>query len=418
MSDNLERLRAALGDRYRIERELGEGGMATVYLAEDLRHQRRVALKVLRPEPAATMGPERFLQEVRVTANLRHPHILPLFDSGEADGFLYYVMPYLDGESLRERVQREGELPVAEAVSEATGRHQLTTMGVALGTPAYMAPEQAAADEHVDHRADIYAVGAMAYELLSGRPPFSGMTSQQVLSAHVTEEPRPVTEHRRSVPPELGAVIMRCLAKKPADRWQSAEELLGQLELLATPTTGITPTQSLPAEEKTTTGTPLWMKVAAPLALAVIALGVWLGVREPAVPGGEGSEGAVATAAVEGPTYVVAPFENQSGVDSLDAFGSVVATYLTSQISRNDIARVAPSSAVKSLADGLEPGADPVAHYAGATGARYVVTGSYFAQGGVLVVQAEVAAADGSELVPVGPIEAPMSTPALGWWDL
>ena len=182
MSDTITRLNAALADRYEIERELGEGGMATVYLARDLRHERKVALKVLRPELAATMGPERFLQEVRVTANLQHPHILPLFDSGEAGGFLYYVMPYLEGESLRERVGREGELPVAEAVkilcevvdalatahrmgvvhrdikpdnvmlsgrhavvtdfgvakavSEATGRHELTTKGVALGTPA------------------------------------------------------------------------------------------------------------------------------------------------------------------------------------------------------------------------------------------------------------------------------------------
>ena len=235
MSDILERLTSALGDRYAIEREIGEGGMATVYLATDLRHERKVALKVLRPELAATLGPDRFLQEVRVTANLQHPHILPLFDSGEAEGFLYYVMPYLEGESLRERIVREGELPVTEAVrilkevtdalaaahqmgvvhrdikpdnvmlsgrhavvtdfgvakavSEATGRHKLTTAGVALGTPAYMAPEQAAADEHIDHRADIYAVGAMGYELLAGRPPFTGMSPQRVLSAHVTDVP-------------------------------------------------------------------------------------------------------------------------------------------------------------------------------------------------------------------------------------
>jgi serine/threonine-protein kinase len=263
VSDIIERLTTALGDRYAIEREIGEGGMAIVYLATDLRHQRKVALKVLRPELAATLGTERFLQEVRVTANLQHPHILPLFDSGEADGFLFYVMPYLEGESLRERIARESELPigqavtilkevadalaaahqmgvvhrdikpdnvmlsgrhavvtdfgVAKAVSEATGRHELTTKGVALGTPTYLAPEQAAANEHIDHRVDIYAVGVMGYELLAGRPPFSGRTAQQVLAAHVTEVPRDVTDLRSAVPPALGAVIMRCLEKKPAD---------------------------------------------------------------------------------------------------------------------------------------------------------------------------------------------------------
>ena len=209
--------------------------MATVYLAHDVKHDRKVAVKVLRPELAATLGPERFLQEIRIAANLQHPHILPLYDSGEADGFLYYVMPYVAGESLRDRLAKEGELPVtdvvrilseildalakahsagvvhrdikpdnvmlsdrhalvtdfgvAKAVSEATGRQQLTTAGVALGTPTYMAPEQAAADPHIDHRADIYSVGAVAYELLTGRPPFLGTTPQMILSAHLSDHP-------------------------------------------------------------------------------------------------------------------------------------------------------------------------------------------------------------------------------------
>ncbi|MEZ4413145.1 MAG: serine/threonine-protein kinase [Gemmatimonadales bacterium] len=284
MTDTLARLTAALADKYRIEREIGAGGMATVYLAEDLRHGRQVALKVLRPELAATLGNERFFREIQVAARLQHPHILPLHDSGEAGGFLYFVMPYVDGESLRERLARVGELPVhdavkilvevvdalayahsqgvvhrdikpdnvmisgrhalvtdfgvAKAVSEATGRQQLTTAGVALGTPSYMAPEQAAADPNLDHRVDIYAVGAMAYELLTGRPPFTGMTSQQILAAHVTQIPDPVSRHRPSCPPSLEAVIMRCLAKRAADRWQTAEELLNNLEPLATPSGG------------------------------------------------------------------------------------------------------------------------------------------------------------------------------------
>src|SRR5207342_3609582 len=221
------RLAAALADRYRVERELGQGGMATVYLAEDLKHHRKVALKVLRPELAAALGPERFFREIEVAAQLQHPHILPLHDSGEAGGFLYYVMPYVDGESLRDRLTRQGALPVqdavrllsevadalaeahrrgvvhrdikpenimltgrhalvtdfgvAKAISEATGRQQLTTAGVALGTPSYMAPEQAAADPNLDHRVDIYAVGCLGYELLTGRPPFVRTTPQEVL---------------------------------------------------------------------------------------------------------------------------------------------------------------------------------------------------------------------------------------------
>ncbi|HTS89316.1 MAG TPA: protein kinase, partial [Gemmatimonadales bacterium] len=292
MTEVPSRLREAIADRYALERELGSGGMATVYLALDLRHDRKVAVKVLRPELAATLGPDRFLREIRIAAQLQHPHILPLLDSGEADGFLYYVMPYIEGESLRDRVAEKGELPIAEttrllrdvvdalsyahgrgvvhrdikpdnimlsgrhalvmdfgvakAVSEATGRQTLTTVGVALGTPAYMAPEQAAADPHVDHRADLYAVGVMGYELLTGRPPFTGVTPQQVLAAHVTEMPRPVTELRSACPPALAEVIMRCLAKRPADRWQSAEEVLDRLESLGTTSGGTTPSQTIP----------------------------------------------------------------------------------------------------------------------------------------------------------------------------
>ena len=292
LSDPITRLDEALEGRYVIERELGEGGMATVYLAEDVRHRRKVALKVLRPDLAATLGTERFLREIEIAANLTHPHILPLHDSGEVDGFLFYVLPYVEGESLRDRLVREGELPVneavrilrdvvdalshahehgvvhrdikpdnvmlsgrhalvtdfgvAKAVSQATGRHQLTTMGVALGTPAYMAPEQAEASDHIDHRADIYAVGALAYELLAGQPPFAGKSPQAVLVAHLTQAPESVTEHRAAVPMPLSQWVMRCLEKKPADRWQSAEEMLGHLEALATPSGGLTPTGIMP----------------------------------------------------------------------------------------------------------------------------------------------------------------------------
>jgi serine/threonine-protein kinase len=315
-ADTLGRLTAALADRYRIEREVGAGGMATVYLAQDLKHHRKVALKVLRAELAATLGAERFSREIEVAAQLQHPHILPLLDSGEADGFYYYVMPYVDGESLRERLAQRGELPVhdavkilievtdalahahahgvvhrdikpdnvmlsgrhalvtdfgvAKAVSEATGAHTLTSIGIALGTPAYMAPEQAAADPHLDHRVDIYAVGVLGYELLTGRPPFAGLTPQETLAAHVTQAPEPVERRRPGISPALAAVLMRCLAKRPADRWQTAEDLLAQLEPLATPSAGITPTQSRPAV--TRRRFPGWVRWAVGAALVLAAV--------------------------------------------------------------------------------------------------------------------------------------------------
>ena len=327
MTEAPERLRAALAERYRLERELGQGGMATVYLAEDLKHRRMVALKVLRPELAATLGPDRFFREIEVAARLQHPHILPLHDSGEAQGFLYYVMPFVDGQNLRGRLTRQGELPiheavkllaevadalayahaqgvvhrdikpdnvllsgrhalvtdfgVAKAVSEATGRQALTTAGIALGTPAYMAPEQAAADPNIDHRVDIYALGAMGYELLTGRPPFVGLSSQEVLAAHVTQPPEPVSARRPAVPDALAAIIMTCLAKRPADRWQTADELLAQLEQQVTPSVGVTPTQTRPMTVHAG-GIPGWKIATAAALLLVVGLMGLLVARRPA----------------------------------------------------------------------------------------------------------------------------------------
>jgi serine/threonine-protein kinase len=322
VTDTPDALRAALADRYAIERELGAGGMATVYLAEDRKHHRKVALKVMRPELAATMGATRFLREIETAAQLQHPHILPLHDSGEAGGFLYFVMPYVEGEPLRTRLARRGELPVGEAirvlrdvadalayahahgvvhrdikpdnvmlsgrhalvtdfgvakaVSDATGRQSITTVGVALGTPSYMSPEQAAADPQVDHRADIYALGCLAYELLSGHPPFHGDSAQQVLAAHLTQAPAPVTSDRPAVPAPLNALVMHCLEKKPADRWQTADEVLTQLEGLMTPSGGITPTDTRPLTGARAAVAPRWRLVAAAGAgVAVLALGAW-----------------------------------------------------------------------------------------------------------------------------------------------
>jgi tetratricopeptide (TPR) repeat protein/TolB-like protein len=281
----LQRLTTALAGQYRVERELGEGGMATVYLAEDLKHHRPVAIKVLKPELAAALGSDRFLREIEIAARLQHPHILPVHDSGEADGLLYYVMPFVEGESLAARISREGGLPVdwsvrllreaADALAYAhrkglvhrdikpdnillSGNHALvadfgiarmirdaggatlTGTGVSLGTPTYMAPEQAAG-EAVDQRADIYALGILAYEMLAGEPPFRGRTAQAVIGAHVSLPPTPITQHRPGLPPTLAATVMKCLEKHPADRFQSSDELLSALEQTVVTVGTVTP---------------------------------------------------------------------------------------------------------------------------------------------------------------------------------
>jgi tetratricopeptide (TPR) repeat protein len=292
MTDLQTRLQTAVGDTYRIEQELGGGGMSRVFLAEEVRLGRKVVIKLLPPEMSAGVNVERFEREIQLAAKLQHPHIVPLLTAGAEGDLLFYVMPYIEGESLRAKLAREGELPVneavrilrevldaldyahengvvhrdikpdnvllsrkhavvtdfgvAKAVSASTGETSLTSLGVALGTPAYMAPEQAAADPHVDHRADIYAVGALAYEMLTGRPPFTGANPQTILSAHVTQAPDPVTTHRATVPPALASVVMRCLEKKAADRWQRADDLIPHLDALLTPSGGITPTGTQP----------------------------------------------------------------------------------------------------------------------------------------------------------------------------
>ncbi len=292
--DVIATLNAALGGHYRLDREIGSGGMATVYLAEDLKHHRQVAMKVLRQDLATTLGADRFLREIEIAAQLQHPHILPLLDSGEADGLVFFVMPYLDGGTLAKRLGREGELPIADALriligivdalahahehgvvhrdvkpenvmisgrhplvtdfgvakalSDASEHVDLTTIGVALGTPTYMSPEQAAADPHVDHRSDLYSVGVVAYEMLTGHPPFRDSTPQQLLAAHVTQAPLPVTRFRPGVTPELEGIVMRCLEKRAANRFQTADELLARLEGLVTPSGGTAPTSArLPA---------------------------------------------------------------------------------------------------------------------------------------------------------------------------
>jgi tetratricopeptide (TPR) repeat protein len=310
--------------------------MSRVFLAEETRLGRQVVIKVLPPDMGAGVNVERFEREIQLAARLQHPHIVPLLTAAASGDLLYYIMPYIAGESLRAKLAREGELPVAEAVkilrevvdalsyahrnnvvhrdikpdnvllsdghavvtdfgvakavSSSSGKSSLTSLGVALGTPAYMAPEQAAADPHVDHRADIYAVGTLAYEMLTGRTPFTAPTPQALLAAHITQTPDPVTKHRAAVPAALSALLMRCLEKRPADRWQNAAELLAQLEMVATPTSGgLTPTGTTPAvssgtEEAIRKSHPVRVALLFAAASAGVLAGVYLLVRQLGLP--------------------------------------------------------------------------------------------------------------------------------------
>ena len=310
MTDIGTRVAQALAGRYTIERELGHGGMATVHLARDVKHGRTVAVKVLRPELAQAMGGDRFLREINIAAKLQSPHILPLLDSGEADGLLFYVMPYVEGDSLRGLIAKQGALApsdamrllrdvvdgvahahrqgivhrdikpdnvmvadrhalvvdfgVAKALSDASAHHDLTSIGISLGTPAYMAPEQAAADPAIDHRADIYSVGALAYEMLTGKPPFVG-TPQAIIAAQIAQMPVPLLDVRPDLPPAVAQIVMRCLEKDPARRYQSADELLAAIESLVTPSALAAPG----AERKA--GAQRWVVAAGFIAVAAIA---------------------------------------------------------------------------------------------------------------------------------------------------
>jgi len=315
----LDRLAAALADKYRIERELGAGGMATVYLAQDLKHDRKVALKVLRPELAAVIGAERFLSEIKTTANLQHPHILPLFDSGEADSFLFYVMPYVEGETVRDRISREKQLPVADAVRIASevaaaldyahrhgvihrdikpenillhdgsalvadfgialaaskaGGTRMTETGMSLGTPHYMSPEQAMGDREISARSDVYALGCVTYEMLVGEPPFTGPTAQAIIARVMTEDPRTLAGQRKTIPPGVEAAVFTALEKLPADRFATAAEFAAAL---ANPTTTTARTSMQPAVVHQRRRS--WLAAGALAVLALIA-GYLIGGRE------------------------------------------------------------------------------------------------------------------------------------------
>ena len=332
MSAIIERLSAALADRYRIIRELGQGGMATVYLAEDLKHDRKVALKVLKPELAAVLGAERFVVEIKTTAALQHPHILPLFDSGTADGFLYYVMPFIDGETLRSKLDRETQLGIEEAVlitsniadaldyahrhgvihrdikpenillhdgrpmvadfgialavSAAAGG-RMTETGLSLGTPHYMSPEQATAEKEITGRSDVYSLASMLYEMLTGNPPHMGASAQQIIMKIITEQAPSVTTLRKSVPSHIAAAVAKALEKLPADRFASARAFADALRDERFAHGSVAGTAAAPAHGLGMAASRRALYAGSALAVLGIAVGAWGWQRAPVAASGE-----------------------------------------------------------------------------------------------------------------------------------
>jgi serine/threonine-protein kinase len=385
-------LQSALAERYRIVRELGRGGMATVYLADDLKHPRQVAIKVLNPDLSEALGAERFLLEIETASSLTHPHILPLHDSGEANGLLYYVMPYVEGESLRDRLKREKQLPVEDAVRIARevadalayahergvvhrdvkpanilleadhavladfgvakavadmDRTQLTQTGTSLGTPTYMSPEQASGEQELDGRSDQYALGCVLYEMLAGEPPFRGARVEAVVRQHLTVDAAPVTQARPSVPEGVAAALHRTLAKNPADRFRTTRELEKALEVpLHTPSRGITATARQPRPS-----------VKRPVLIGSFILVALVGAWASWSAFGSGGGGTSRSVAADGyqPSILVFSFQNLSPDHDDAFFGRGLQEALTSKLDR------VPSLLVKSraTADWYADHADP-----------------------------------------------------------
>ena len=364
MSDVLSRLTDALADRYRVTRELGAGGMATVYLAHDLKHERDVAIKVLHPDLGAALGADRFLSEIKTTAKLQHPHILPLLDSGAADGLLYYVMPYVGGETLRARLEREHQLPIPDALLiarevadalhaahglvivhrdikpenillqdghalvadfgialavQSAGGQRMTQTGLSLGTPSYMSPEQAMGERTIDARSDIYALGAVTYEMLAGEPPFTGASVQAIVAKVLASEPEPLRTLRKTVPPSVESTVLAALSKLPADRPATAKAFALALE--STSVAGVTHLESHAPATARRFGLPL------AIAAAVVAAvgGWWIGQRT-AVR--ESTDGRVAVDLSIGPSkgltlaMAISPNGKQVAVITSDSLGT------------------------------------------------------------------------------------------------
>ena len=411
MSGVIEKLRAALADRYRIERELGAGGMATVYLAEDLRHERPVALKLLRPELAASLGPERFLREIKTTAQLNHPHILPLLDSGEGDGTLFYVMPFVEGETLRDRLARERQLPLEDALQIArevadaltyahshgivhrdikpenillagvhavvadfgiaralsvAGGERLTETGLAVGTPAYMSPEQAAGSHDPDGRSDIYSLGCVLYEMLVGETPYTGPSAQAILARKLSEPLPRISVVRETVPPGIEAALAKALARTPADRYATAAQFAAALahpEAVAEPL-------AAPRQAWWRRG-PVLVAAAAVLAVVAGAAAAVIRSRGPSL---------------DTSVVVVAPFESQIRDTSLAQLGVIARDWVVQVLQGTGEIKVVPPAEVDT---GWHPG-DKVEALAASTRAGIVITGRAWLQGDSVYLRADV----------------------------
>jgi serine/threonine-protein kinase len=372
------RLQATLGAVYAVDRELVGGAMSRVFIAEERALQRRVVLKVLPPELSAVVNTDRFRREITLSAKLQHPHIVPLLSAGESDGLVYYTMPLIEGESLRARLDRSGELPIADAVrvlrdiaaalsyahrhgivhrdikpdnvllgddgalvsdfgvakalaADSGDQRSLTGTGVSVGTPQYMAPEQVSADPNTDHRADIYAFGVLAYEVLAGRPPFEGSSVQAVLAAHVTQDPTPLSRYRPSVPPGLTQLVMQCLEKRPADRPQSADDLLRRLERASESKTAF-------HRER---GPARWRWIAATLGVAALIGAVSLATYR---RGTEGARGGISDRSV-----AVLPFTNVSADPQNEYFSDGITDELITALSQLEDMRVISRASVFAL---------------------------------------------------------------------
>jgi eukaryotic-like serine/threonine-protein kinase len=409
--DLVRQLQAALGNAYTIDRELGGGGMSRVFLATEAALGRSVVIKLLPPELAAGVSTDRFKREILMAARLQHPHIVPVHSAGESNGLPYFTMPFVEGESLRARLAKRGELPVSEGVrvlreiasalayahergivhrdikpdnvlmsggaamvtdfgvakalsQSSNGDHAgVTSLGLALGTPSYMSPEQASADPTVDHRADLYAFGVLAYELLTGQTPFGGRTPQGLLAAHVTELPEPIQKRRPSLPVGLSALVMRCLEKRPADRPQSADEVVKALDDITTPSGGMSPTDATSVTSTANSTNAVTAEavprarsrtalVAGITALVVVAAGAyWQFGRsgQTSLAGGTRGDSTVSSLAV-------LPFENIGGDTATAYFADGVTDELATALAKVPGLRVASRTSSYSFRkrDGLD----------------------------------------------------------------
>ncbi len=436
MSELRNHLQSALRNRYAIRGELARGGMATVFLAEDLKHKRRVAIKVPAPEIATSIVVKRFLQEVAMVSQLSHPNILPLYDSGSADGILYCVMPYIEGKSLRERLEREKQLPVIDAVRiarevadglsyahqylihrdikpenillstqhavladfgiasalEAAAAPKLTSPGLIVGTPVYMSPEQAAGEGSVDERSDLYSLGCVLYEMLAGEVPLLGPTSAATWALRVSESPPPLRQIRAHVPAFLESLITKALEPLPADRFQSASEFTEALEavvvLLEAPEAALAASipKPLPASRRRRS-----LLVAAAAAAAIGAAAIVARISDGPVGGSEGR--------LHADRVVVAPFVNLAGEPDIDTIGNMASYWITHGLQRMRDLHVTPVPTALSASrfartESERSGADPVESLARETGAATVVSGVVFDQGNDIRFHVEVIDAD------------------------